>query len=89
MATTNPTTTYFNYSQIMVLIFEGESYDCWSLQMKTLFISQDLWELVGDRFESPEDAAALGTWHTYMENKKKDANALLYIQQGVDAKTIF
>lgn len=59
-ATTTP--TYFNYSQISVPIFEGENYDYWSLQMKTLFISQDLWELVEDDFKSPKDATSLLTF---------------------------
>lgn len=29
--------------------------------MKTLFISQDLWELVENGYDAPEDATALAT----------------------------
>ena len=36
----------FNYAQNMILIFTSESYDFWSKKMKTLFISQDLWDLI-------------------------------------------
>lgn len=58
MATTT-IPTYFSYSENLFPSFEGENYTYWSLQMKTLFMLQDLWELVEDRFELPEDVAAL------------------------------
>jgi Domain of unknown function (DUF4219) len=29
-------------------VFDGESYDYWSIKMKTLLISQDLWDMVED-----------------------------------------
>ena len=41
----------FNYAQNIVPIFTGESYDFWSTQMKTLFISQDLWDLIEEGYE--------------------------------------
>lgn len=83
----------FNFVQNLIPIFEGESYDYWSLQMRTLFISQDLWELVEEGYEEPESEAAFVTWtnerkQELKDNKKKDAKALLFIQQAVN-KAIF
>ena len=82
-----------SYGPSLIPFFDGESYDIWSLQMKTLFVSQELWELVEDGFEQPESSAVLSTWSQakqkeYKENKKKDAKALLNIQQGI-SKSIF
>ncbi|KAL6342309.1 hypothetical protein AAG906_007523 [Vitis piasezkii] len=39
-------------------IFEGNGYDTWSIKMRTLFISEDLWELV-DKDVRKNDAKAL------------------------------
>lgn len=56
-----------NFQQLYLPLFssfgavDGESYDYWSIQMKTLFISQDLWELVENGYDAPEDATALAT----------------------------
>ena len=59
------------------------------MMMKTLFISQDLWEFVEEGYEtanaSPEIKAA---WTApqrkqHKENVMKDAKALSFIQQGV------
>lgn len=83
----------FNYAQSLIPIFDGESYDYWSLQMKTLFISQDLWDFIEEGYKVPESAETLSSWtdaekKEYKENKKKDAKALLFLQQGV-SKAIF
>ena len=55
--------------------------------MKTLFMSQDLWDLVSDGFvdliDPTEDEA-----ERLKEIKKKDARALFLIQQALD-ETIF
>ena len=51
--------------------------------MKTLFKSQDLWDLVENRFDTRNrDGSRL------RENKKKDSKTLFIIQQGVH-ETIF
>ncbi|XP_039128901.1 uncharacterized protein LOC120265039 [Dioscorea cayenensis subsp. rotundata] len=60
-----------------VPIFDGEDYDLWCLMMKTLFISQELWELVEKGFSEKEEEAKV------RENKKKDAKALFFIQQAL------
>ncbi|KAL0424087.1 UNVERIFIED_CONTAM: hypothetical protein Sradi_0943500 [Sesamum radiatum] len=68
-----------NISQPTIPIFQGSNYDIWSTKMKTLFISQDLWELV-ERGYGDEGA----TDDTLKELRKKDAKALFFIQQAVD-----
>ena len=45
--------------------------------MKTLFKSQDLWDLVENEYPDPNEDARL------RENKKKDSKALFFIQQAV------
>ena len=89
MAASTSTAT-FNYAQNIVPIFTGESYDFWSTQMKTLFISQDLWDLIEEGYEQPDDLSTLAAakLKEYKQNKQRDARALLFIQQGV-SKTIF
>ncbi|XP_057998674.1 uncharacterized protein LOC131177632 [Hevea brasiliensis] len=54
-------------------IFKGSGYDAWSTKMRTLFISQDLWELVSTGYNE-----------TSLEVQKKDAKALFFSQQAVD-----
>ncbi|KAK2968736.1 hypothetical protein RJ640_014012 [Escallonia rubra] len=51
--------------------------------MKTFFLSQDLWDIVQDGFDVPEDVSTLTTAQhkTLKELKQKDARALLIIQQ--------
>ncbi|CAL2260561.1 unnamed protein product [Prunus armeniaca] len=65
-------------------IFDGENYEYWSLQMKTLFISQDLWDLVEDGYEEPEKTstgkATPESQQALKENRKRDAKALFLIQ---------
>ncbi|XP_074341879.1 uncharacterized protein LOC141679275 [Apium graveolens] len=83
----------FNYAQSNIPIFNGESYDLWSIQMKTLFISHDLWELVEDGYEAGATQEDIASWLAARQNefknkKKKDAITLLLIQQGV-SKAIF
>ncbi|KAL9416751.1 hypothetical protein AB3S75_039859 [Citrus x aurantiifolia] len=40
--------------QPLLLIFKGVNYHFWSLKMKNLFKSQELWELVETGFIDPE-----------------------------------
>ena len=61
--------------------------------MKTLFISHDLWDLVEDGYEAGATQEEIASWsaakqNDFKNNKKKDARALLFIQQGV-SKAIF
>ena len=63
-----------NFSQANVPLFKGDNYNLWSLKMKTLFRSRDLWGLVENGFSEDDDEVRLN------ENQKKDAKALYLIQ---------
>lgn len=73
-------------SQPLMPIFTSEKYEFWNIKMKTLFKSQEVWELVEQGFVdlagSDEEAEKL------KETKKKDAKSLFLIQQAVH-DTIF
>ena len=58
-------------------IFKGEGYELWSICLKTLLKSQDLWDLVERGYADPDEESRL------RENKKKDSKALVIIQQVV------
>ncbi|VFQ89837.1 unnamed protein product [Cuscuta campestris] len=64
-------------SQPLIPIFKGEGYEYWSIRMKTLLKSQDLWDFVELGYADPDEANKL------RENKKKDSKALAIIQQAV------
>ncbi|KAI0526922.1 hypothetical protein KFK09_002516 [Dendrobium nobile] len=65
-------------SQPLIPIFNGEKYEFWSIKMKTLFKSQDLWDLVVNGVQIGEDEGRNN------DNKKKDSKALFFIQQAMD-----
>ena len=69
-----------NLSQTNIPMFKGENYNLWSLKMKTLFRSRDLWGLVEKGVGEEEDE------HHLSENQKKDAKALFLIQQALDER---
>ncbi|KAE8734772.1 hypothetical protein F3Y22_tig00000715pilonHSYRG00163 [Hibiscus syriacus] len=71
-----------NVSQLSIPVFNGESYEFWSIKMKTLFKSQDLWDLVENGYIEADKEARL------RDNKKNDSKALFFIQQAVH-KTVF
>jgi len=62
----------------------NRNYHQWSIQMRVLYESQDLWHIVetGIR-ELPADANPQQTIE-FRENKKKDKKALFFIYQAVD-----
>ena len=71
-----------------VLIFNGTNYQFWGVKMKTLFKSQELWDLVENGFEelaNLEQAPRLRATqrNESKEKQKKEARALFTIQQGV------
>ncbi|WOH12137.1 hypothetical protein DCAR_0831636 [Daucus carota subsp. sativus] len=72
-----------NISHAMIPQFSGESYDFWSIKMKTLFKSMELWDLVEKGFSDRDNDA-----NRLRENKKKEAKALFFIQQAMH-ETIF
>nr|DAD24426.1 TPA_asm: hypothetical protein HUJ06_025890 [Nelumbo nucifera] len=64
-------------SQPEIPVFKGECYELWSIKMKTMFRSQDPWDLVENGYPDPDEEARL------KENKKKDSKSLFFIQQAV------
>ncbi|KAK2970868.1 hypothetical protein RJ640_022310 [Escallonia rubra] len=64
-------------TQPLIPIFKGEGYEFWSIRMRTLLKSQDLWDLVEQGYPDPDEESRL------KENKKKDSKALVIIQQAV------
>ncbi|KAL0558913.1 hypothetical protein IC582_003500 [Cucumis melo] len=64
-------------TQPLIPIFKGEGYEFWSIRMKTLLISQDLWDLVEQGYTDPDDEGKL------QENREKDPKALVIVQQAV------
>ncbi|KAH0661378.1 hypothetical protein KY284_026309 [Solanum tuberosum] len=64
-------------AQPLIHVFKGESYEFWSIRMKTILKSQDLWDLVEHGYTDPDEENRL------RDNKKKNAKALVFIQQVV------
>ena len=68
--------------------FNGKNYEYWSITMRALFVSQDLWEFVEEGFEEPADEIEFNML-TQVEreqlkrNKKKYSKALLFLYQAV------
>lgn len=75
-------TSTLNLSQSLVPVFSGENYRFWTIKIKTFFISQDLWDLVENGYTDAEKSSEV------KELRKKDAKALLVLQQAV-TDTIF
>jgi hypothetical protein len=68
--------------------FNGKNYEYWSITMKALFSSQDIWELVENKFPKPADAAAYNALTQAKKDllkntRKKDSKALFYLFQAV------
>ncbi|CAH9092999.1 unnamed protein product [Cuscuta europaea] len=62
-------------------IFKGVNFHFWSLKMKTLFKSQELWSCVENDFE---DDGTEEPDQNLREKRKKDAKALYIIRQSLD-----
>ncbi|GMP42450.1 hypothetical protein CsSME_00012198 [Camellia sinensis var. sinensis] len=79
-----------NNQNVSTPIFNGENFDFWYVKMRTIFVCTELWDLVENGFEEPEDEEALTNpqKNQLKEQRKKDSKALSFIQQGV-SKAIF
>lgn len=69
--------------------FDGKNYEYWSIMMNTLFMSQDLWEVVDNEFLQPIDeetqnALTNAQRNLLKENKIKNAKALNLEFLGVE-----
>ncbi|XP_074345106.1 uncharacterized protein LOC141684164 [Apium graveolens] len=67
------------------------NYGNWSIQMKVLLGSQDIWDLVESGYTEPDAAAEVGLSNDQKsilkETRKRDKKALFLIIQGVDEST--
>ncbi|KAD4385873.1 hypothetical protein E3N88_26042 [Mikania micrantha] len=63
--------------QPILPVVKGEGYEFWSIRVKTVLRSQDLWDPVSKGFSEEGNDAEV------RENQKKDARALALIQQSV------
>nr|GLL31848.1 uncharacterized protein LOC109160086 isoform X2 [Ipomoea trifida] len=70
-------------ANVGIPVFNGSGYEIWSSMMKTLFVSQDLWDMVDGGYIEEEL-----TVEVLREVRKRDATALLFIQQAID-KSVF
>ncbi|KAG8647627.1 hypothetical protein MANES_09G091166v8 [Manihot esculenta] len=61
--------------QPAISIFKDENFEFWNIKIRTLFKSQDLWDLVEKGYPDPDEETRL------KENKKKDSKALFFIEQ--------
>ena len=68
-----------------------DNYESWSIQMKALFGSQKLWELIFDGFKEPtpevEAAYTAEEKKVLKEQRKKDSKAHFLLYQGFDEST--
>ncbi|VVB12387.1 unnamed protein product [Arabis nemorensis] len=67
--------------QALVPVCKGVKYHLWSLKMKTMFRSQECWDLVENGFV---DANLAEPDQRLKDNHKKDAKALFLIQTALD-----
>nr|CAD1843871.1 unnamed protein product [Ananas comosus var. bracteatus] len=72
--------------------FTGKNFDYWSIQIKCLFSSQELWDIVKNGFKdvtnSEFEMLAAAKKETLKDCRKKDRKALFFLYQAVD-ETVF
>ncbi|XP_076929254.1 uncharacterized protein LOC143593534 [Bidens hawaiensis] len=61
-----------------ILVFKGDGYEYWSIRMKTILRSRDLWDLVVTGFDETEQDL-----NKLKVAQKRDAYAMAVIQQAV------
>ncbi|XP_038983671.1 uncharacterized protein LOC120111184 [Phoenix dactylifera] len=74
----------------VIPVFGGENYEFWKVKMRTLLLSEGLWNIVEKGFEDPDDESGLSDAQRKRldANRMTDARALSKIQNGV-SPTIF
>lgn len=75
----------YDRSFVPLPIFCGDNYDFWSIKMRTYFRSQNLWKVVKEGFNIPENASTLtATQKKELEDdQQKDSQALFALQQAL------
>ena len=72
-------------SQPLIPMFRGENYHLWSLEMKTMFKSQELWDLVESGYTKPKPKLAQAQPSPQLrKTRNKDEHALFLIQSALD-----
>ena len=71
-----------------ILVFQGESYDFWSIKMRTYFCAQDLWDVVNKGYNIRTDISTLyiDQKKELKENQRKDSQALLILHMSLADK---
>ena len=68
-----------------------DNYESWSIQMKVLFGSQELWDLIIDGLQEPtpevEATYTADDKKALREQKKKDSKVHFLLYQGLDEST--
>ncbi len=59
--TTSTSESTLDYAQSLIPIFSHKGYELCSMQMKIVFISQDLWDLVEEWYNEPASMEELTT----------------------------
>ncbi|CAL8084875.1 unnamed protein product [Prunus armeniaca] len=76
----------FGGGELRAPIFNGENFDFWQIKMKTIFRSNDLWDIVENGYKTPkkeEKELTKEERKLMRENVVKDARALGIIQGAV------
>ena len=75
----------------MVPIFYGENYDFWCVKMRTSFECVDLWDIIENGFEEPEEVSDLSAAQLkeLKENRIRNANALSMLHRAVSNSIFF
>lgn len=81
-----------NMVQPQIPKLEKHNYGNWSIQMRVLLQSQDLWDIVQDGYTEPasqeaEDVLTNNQKNSLKEARKRDKKALFNIYQGIDETT--
>ena len=69
-----------------VPMLNKSNYDNWSIKMKALFGSQDVWEIVENDYNKPRGEATLSQTQrdSLKDSRKRDKKAFYLIYQGLD-----
>ncbi|KAI3467835.1 hypothetical protein Pfo_024498 [Paulownia fortunei] len=81
-----------NFIQSQTPRLEKNNYGNWSIQMKVLLQSQDLWDIIEQGYNEPvsqeeEDKLTNNQRNALRDARKKDKKALFNIYQGIDKIT--